>query len=438
MPPVTIHIKEWEKWAPDKPDSPLAGLSLANDSEARAIAQKLSQSDILHIAELRNGLSIRATSHIGRIALGNVQITIHPKIDRMPLMRLVCYAYGLRNLSMQSMTHYATEQDSFQELLIAQLVEEASELIARGLQRKYVRKDEELLSPRGSIQVQRIARQGGVIQATLPCTYYARVEDCHINQVLLQGLLLAARMTQNSMLHLRLQRLARPLQESVSPIRLDSHTFKKLHREMNRLTAAYKPAITLIELLLAAQGISLHEDEAVTQLPGFLFDMNLFFQSLLSRFLREHLRGYTVEDQHEIREMMMYDPMHNPRKRSAPKLRPDYMVYGRNGIVAILDAKYRDLWEKPLPDHMLYQLAIYALSQPEGIDAAILYPALQVDAQEARIFINSPASDVSPARVMLRPVNLLYLAELVSRPKTALTEREQTDFAAWLVFGDAS
>lgn len=436
MSPVTIHMKEWEKRTPDERNSPLVGLSLGSDGEARAIAQKLSQSDILHVAELRDGLSIRATSHVGRITLGDVQITIRPKIDGMPFLRLLYYAYNLDNLSMQPMSRYATEQDTFQELLIAQLVEEASELIARGLQRKYVRKDEELLSPRGSIQVQRIAHQGGVIQAMLPCTYYSRIEDSYINRVLLQGLLRAAHLTVNSMLRLRLYRLARPLQESITSIHLHSHTFKKLHREMNRLTAAYKPAMTLIELLHSGAGIALDDDASVMRLPGFLFDMNLFFQALLSRLLQEHLQGYTVQDQHEIREMMRYDPLYNPRRRKAPKLRPDYVVYRRGRIVAILDAKYRDLWEESLPESMLYQLAIYALSQSGSVDVIILYPTLQDDAEEARILINSPAGGGNSARVILRPVNLLCLEKLISLPKIAQAEREQADFAAQLVFGE--
>ena len=34
---------------------------------------------------------------------------------------------------------------------------------------------------------------------------------------------------------------------------------KRLHREMDRLTSAYKPAITIIEMLLEAEGVSLAE-----------------------------------------------------------------------------------------------------------------------------------------------------------------------------------
>jgi len=67
-----------------------------------------------------------------------------------------------------------------------------------------------------------------------------------------EGLLLAAHLTNNSTLRIQLHRVARSFQEDVSSIQLDHHVFKRLRRELNRLTEAYKPAITLIELLFAA------------------------------------------------------------------------------------------------------------------------------------------------------------------------------------------
>ena len=116
----------------------------------------------------------------------------------MPLLRLLRYAYGLRNLDIFAGVEYASEDQAFQELLINQLVAEVNELIARGLQRRYVRTDHDLTSPRGRIDVQRIARQGGIAQSTLPCSYHPRLEDCLVNQVLLQGLHLAAGLTRTA------------------------------------------------------------------------------------------------------------------------------------------------------------------------------------------------------------------------------------------------
>ena len=50
-----------------------------------------------------------------------------------------------------------------------------------------------------------------------------------------------------------------------------------------------------------------------------------------------------------------------PRTR-APTPRPDYVMSRGGHIVAIADAKYRDLWKRDLPSGMLYQLSVYALS----------------------------------------------------------------------------
>src|SRR5712672_194019 len=146
--PTSIHIKEWTRIAATEPKSPLAGLFLEDRVQAKSAAKALSKSGMLTILELREGLSIESSSYVGRITLGNIQITVHPKITGMPLLRLLRYAYGLRNLDIFAGVEYAGEDQAFQELLINQLVAEVNELIARGLQRRYVRTDHDLTSPR--------------------------------------------------------------------------------------------------------------------------------------------------------------------------------------------------------------------------------------------------------------------------------------------------
>ena len=80
---------------------------------------------------------------------------------------------------------------------------------------------------------------------------------------------------------------------------------------------------------------------------------------------------------------------------------------------AILDAKYRDLWEKQLPRDMLYQLVVYAISDQQRRKSSILYPTTDERAREARIDVTDPIIGRPLGQVCLRPVHLPTIVELV-------------------------
>ena len=392
---------------------------------------------MLEIQELRTGLSVRSTSFVGRVRLGQVEITVVPKLASDTLLTLLRYAYGLRDLHRLPSMAQTTQALGFQDILIWQLVEEARELVARGLRRAYTQRHEALASPRGRIDFQAMAHGGSVAEVSLPCIHHRRDQDRLINRVLLSGLRLAASLATERGLRLKATRLADLLGEAITPTRLHRQVFQRLAREMDRMTRQYEPAVSLIRILHDARGLSLSEGQTGPETSGFLFDMNRFFQTLLERFLSDHLTAHVVRSEFRLTGMFAYVPGWNPRHSQAPCPRPDLVVSQGREPVAILDAKYRDLWENALPRDMLYQLSIYAMSH-EGKSATILYPTTHDQATEGRIEVRHPLHGERRALVVLRPVHLEKLERLITaRTSTALI-RDRRRYAIELALGSDS
>jgi 5-methylcytosine-specific restriction enzyme subunit McrC len=319
-------------------------------------------------------------------------------------------------------------------LLIQQLAAEASELLARGIHRDYERTRADLASPRGRIDFARYICAVQRAQATLPCVHHPRSEDTLLNRVLLAGLIFTAGLATDGELKAHVRRLGKMLGAAVAAQPLDPPTVAEAWRAMDRRTTAYEPALTLIELLLGGQGLALDEQGSRVRLNGFLFDMNRFFQTLISRLLREHLSGVEVHDEYRLKGMFSYVPGQNPLARRAPTPRPDFVVMRSGQMLAVLDAKYRDLWEQSLPREMLYQLALYALGRPGGERvSAILYPTVDTAAREQTITIHEPVRGAPQARVALRPVNLLELEQLLRAGRARQSQR--VELAQHLAFG---
>ena len=431
---TSFALSEWETLSPET-NSELAGLFLEETPECRRVTEALNKSGKIQLTELKSGLRISASSHVGRIRVGNLTITILPKLKVGSLLRLLRYAFGFRRLDLISNSNQLVDQGGFEDLLISQLNAEAQELILRGLQKTYVRKSERLASPRGRVSIDRLALDGGTVTASLPCQHFPRLEDSLINQTLLAGLRHAG--TTAGMLELRRtsKRLAAMMEEQVSRIRLDAGTTDRAIRTVNRLSSAYEPALSIIQLLASGRGVVLEGHSTSTAIPGFLFDMNMFFQILISRFLRENLPDCVIRDEHGLKGMMRYNPHFNPRRKTSPTPRPDYAVVRPNGRLSILDAKYRDLWESSLPREMLYQLVVYAFSYSKNPASSILYPAIDSLPKEARIDVNDPILGNKLGQVCLRPVDLMRIEELVTQSSEPV-RRERRTLAEYLAFGE--
>lgn len=428
----TLDLLEWQRATPESHEE-LRNLDLGLDQRERTILARLNQQPMVAVQELRDGVAIGTTSYVGSIRVGHLVLRIAPKLTGQPFSELLNYAVGFP-IGLLPKHDVALTTPAFQDLIVSRLTSETSWLLTRGIHRAYKARRRSVASPRGRILFSRLAREP-VATETLPCRLDERHEDVLPNRVLFAGLELAARLAVSPEVKSCVLPLVATLAGRVRTVPLTHATFRALYRNASRLTSAYETAFSLIRLLVAGSGVGFVAGAERAELSGYLLDMNQLFQDALERFLREWLEGTTVVPQYRLRDVFRYDPGFNPRRQRSPTPKPDYVLWRRDRVVAIADAKYRDLWEQSLPAGMLYQLSVYALSHAHCRTAVILYATTNPAAREARIAISDPIRGETRARVVLRPVCLPVLADLVGRKRTAADDRCRHEYAAQLAYG---
>jgi len=430
-PAVVVEMTEWDQVGPAQ-NPHLKGTSLGDDFRVQRLADTLRGR--VDVGRRPEGLEITTTSFVGRIDVGPLRIAIRPKLPAMPLAQLLRYAYGLRDVSIVDETRSPTTRYGLHDLLVAMLAAEVEELLYGGLARRYVSLSEQLESPRGRILLNQVIRQGGIREARLPCHYFARQVNWQLNQVLRAGLCIAARMTEDRDLRRRVHRLAEMFGEVQPKADLDAGEIERAERGLTRLTAANAPALTIIRLLHDMLGVGFKPLGDPSRMPGFLFDMNAFFQRLLSRFLHDNLTSARIADEQAIHNVFNYAPDANPNQRTAPAPRPDYALFRGKKLCGFLDAKYRDVWERGLPAEWLYQLSIYALASPSQV-SVLLYASMAAESCDERVEVRHPVSwsNKGPASVIVRPVWLPRLAQLLDLERSAQLSAERRRWAEDLV-----
>lgn len=420
---ISIEMTEWSEQL-------LEGDIFKNDRD-RKTANQLTESGILEIFELKSGTLVRSNSHVGRISLGEIQLHVKPKLQGLPLLTLLQYAYEIRHMKFFHQAEYSVGNINVSDLLIYSLYVEAEALLNLGLNRTYTHKEEELAYVKGKIHTQRIAARGGIITGTLPCQYYDRNENIRLNQVLFAGLRLAENLTASSYLRQILIRLTERLALLIEPVSLNHSIIEMTKKSITRLTDRYIPALNMITLLYELQSVQLESGTERVFLAGHFFDMNLFFETLVSKLLKTLPQEYKVLDQYRLNHLFAYDSAHNPQRRQSPTPRPDFAMMKNGQPQQLLDAKYRDLWGKSLPRDMLYQLAVYALSGVGNNSATILYPVFNDLPEPQHIHVHNPLSARLKARVYLKPINLIKVAEWIQDKNMSSLANYMEEIIAW-------
>lgn len=428
---VHVHLIEWSSLLPSSEGEGklLRDLSFGDASHLLTRAVELDRAGVVTISERRDGLSIHTRSFVGRVALGPLQITIAPKISWARWLTLVRRALHLRGVIRSERLGVEVDTASLQDLIVLEFLAEARDLIGRGLHREYSRQRRSLATPRGRVDFQQIARRGGLFDAAIPSRFTRRSDNSILNRALLAGLLLATRRAGDRGLRADAHRLAAELEGLIEATDASTELVSVARKSLDRRTRRYEPSLQLIQLLIDGSGVTLQDQEGESRvmLDGFALDMNRLWQRLLGNTLREWAEGIEVREEFALRAVYQRNPSF-PLRRSLPRPRPDFAAFANGRLLGYLDAKYRDLWEHPLPREMLYQLSLYAMAQGHGT-AAILYPTDATEAIEQRIDIGDPVTRAIRASVALRPVSLTTLEQLITAPPSASRLEDRRAFA---------
>ena len=187
----SIALSEWQVAEPAS--HPVLQGVYADASTARlGLIEAVNRAGWLQVDDVRRGIRIETSSWVGRIDLAGVRVHVQPKLGCRYLPQLLRYAYGLHQLELFHPTWSPAERLGFHDLLAAQLLSEVEAIARRGLALRYILQNEDLASPRGRIDIAVMARRGPVNRAALPCRHHLRLADWQLNQVVREGIELAA------------------------------------------------------------------------------------------------------------------------------------------------------------------------------------------------------------------------------------------------------
>src|SRR5687767_8688552 len=93
---ISVKLSEWDESHPAE-NRELRDFRLTT-TKARRIAEILTKQRALEFSAREDGLALRSFSHVGRIELEELTVTVRPKLASDALLELLRYAYSLRDL----------------------------------------------------------------------------------------------------------------------------------------------------------------------------------------------------------------------------------------------------------------------------------------------------------------------------------------------------
>lgn len=287
---------------------------------------------------------VTVSGKVGVARIGNLQLTVRPKIGIDRLIFLMGYAQS-PSFWRDTDVDLDPEQDLFSAVADA-FARLATRALDQGLLHGYRTTDDTLPVLRGRMrEAEQISRRYGLM-VPLEVRYDEFTVDVAENQLLLAAV------------HrlLRLPRISVQARKTLLRLRLQLADVSLLPRgqelprwQPSRLNIRYQPALRFAELVLAAN--SFEQRVGSLAVTGFVFDMWRIFEDFVCVALSEAMGAYGGRS--ELQHRAHFDEARDV------SMRPDYVWSTGGGVRVVADAKYKAQKPAGFPQADLYQLLAY-------------------------------------------------------------------------------
>ena len=340
---------------------------------------------------------VAAGAKVGVARVGNLQVSVRPKI---PIDRLVfMMGYAQKPKFWREHSVLLDPERDLADALAESFRRLATKALEQGLLHGYLEVDDTLPVVRGRIRIgDQLARRPG-LGIPLEIRYDEFTADIAENRLLLAA---TTRL-------LRMPTVTRSVRQSLQRLRLQLADVTPIPRGQSmprwtasRLNARYQPALHLAELIVA--GDSFEQRVGDVQVSGFVFDMWKVYEDFVCVALQGAMSPYGG------RSTLQFG-MHLDVSGDVP-MRPDYVWMLAGEPAAVVDAKYKA--EKPsgFPQADIYQLLAYCTALGLG-EGHLIYAKGNEDPREhavigADVTVHCHALDLAQApSVLLAQVDAL-------------------------------
>ena len=324
-------------------------------SEAQALGLSLAP-----VVGSESVYSLRPGSIVGAVEIGELSVFIEPKIGIPQLLSLACYAIG--RFEPRPELFDFTREDALPDVLALALASAAGRAFAQGLLHGYRTEEEALYTVRGRIRFDEQMRRRFGLLLPVEVRYDEFTDDILANRLVRAA---AARLG-----GMRLRPRARTglgwvmaMLDNVSPQEFPPNAVPEVR--FDRLNEHYREVVTLSRLVLRHGAFESRRGDV--RASGFLMDMNVVFQELVTVALREAL-GVSERVFCSDKELMGLRRIYLDNDKRI-RLEPDLTWWDGDVCRFVGDAKYKNLTSERAPPADLYQLLAYvtALDLPGGL-----------------------------------------------------------------------